>query len=324
MEWVVAVSVFLLVVLVVTGGFYLAKTSWDPELQRIKAKLRAISPEASGDEELDLTRKRLLSDMPWLHRFLTTLRHRIHIVEKLDRLLMQANIQKSLGLFFLIAAVIGIAAFLLVGQAAGYMVALPVSVFLAMAPFFYIQFKKNKRMKKFESQLPEALDLVARALKAGHAFSGGLYMVAQEFDDPIGPEFAKTLDEINFGVGVPEAMKGLMNRVDCPDLRFFVVSVILQRTTGGNLAEILENIGMLIRERFKLMDRVRTLSAEGKLSATILIALPFVVAIVLSFISPDHVKFLIFDQTGRFITVGIIINMIIGSLFMRKIIRIKV
>lgn len=324
MEWIIAVTVFLLVVLIVAGGFYLARTSWDPELQRIKAKLQAISPQESGDEDLDLTRKRLLSDMPWLHRFLTTLRYRIHIIEKLDRLLMQANIRKPLGMFFLMAAVIGIAAFVVVGRIAGYMVALPLSVFLAMSPFFYIQFKKNKRMQKFESQLPEALDLVARALRAGHAFSGGLHMVAQEFDDPIGPEFAKTLDEINFGVGVPEAMKGLMNRIDCPDLRFFVVSVILQRTTGGNLAEILENIGRLIRDRFKLMDRVRTLAAEGKLSATILISLPFVVAIGLSFVSPRHIEFLLSDPTGRILIFLIITNMIIGALFMRKIIRIKV
>jgi tight adherence protein B len=115
-----------------------------------------------------------------------------------------------------------------------------------------------------------------------------------------------------------------MNRIDCPDRRFFVVSVILQRETGGNLAEILENIGRLIRDRFKLMDRVKTLSAEGKLSAIILISLPFLVAIFMTFISPDNIKFLIFDGTGRFLTLWIIINMIFGVLVMRKIIRIKV
>ena len=324
MEWIITIATFISTVLLITGGFYLLRTSWDPELKRVKAQLRAISPRASGGEDLDLTRKRLLSNVPWFHRLLITIRYRIPVIEKLDRLVMQAKVQKPLGLFLLIAIALGFTSLLAVGKTAGYLVALPVSLFLAMTPFFYLQFKKNKRMRKFESQLPEALDLVARALRAGHAFSGGLYLVAQEFDDPIGPEFAKTLDEINFGSGVPEAMKGLMNRVDCPDLRFFVVSVILQRETGGNLAEILESIGRLIRDRFKLMGRVRTLSADGRLSAIILISLPFIVAFAMTFISPDHIKFLIFDPTGRVLILWIIINMILGVLVMRRIIRIKV
>ncbi len=324
MEWIIIITIFISTLLLATGLFSLLRTSWDPELKRVTTQLKTISLRASGDEDLDLTRKRLLSSMPWFHRFLITIRYRIPVIEKLDRLVMQANVQKPLGLFLLITIILGIIALVGVGQIAGYLVALPVSLFLAMTPFFYLQFKKNKRMRKFESQLPEALDLVARALRAGHAFSGGLSLVAQEFDDPIGPEFAKTLDEINFGIGVPDAMKGLMNRVDCTDLQFFVVSVILQRETGGNLAEILESIGRLMRERFKLMGRVRTLSAEGKLSAVILISLPFVVALALAFISPDHINFLIFDRTGRFLVLWIIINMILGVLFMRRIIRIKV
>jgi len=323
-EWIIIITIFISTLLLTTGVFSLLRTSWYPELKRIKTQLRAISPLASGDEELDLTRKRLLSSMPWFHRLLITIRYRIRVIDKLDRLIMQANVQKPMGLFLLIAGVLGFSALVVVGHTAGYVVALPVSLFVAMTPFFYLQIKKNKRMLKFESQLPEALDLLARALRAGQAFSGGLSLVAQEFEEPIGPEFAKTLDEINFGVGVPEAMKGLMNRVDCPDLRFFVVSVILQRETGGNLAEILENIGRLMRERFKLLGRVRTLSAEGKMSATILISLPFVVALALYFIAPDNIKFLIGDPTGRFLVLGIICGMILGVLVMRKIIRIKV
>ena len=324
MEWIITIAVFVLTGLLTAGVFYLLKTSWDPELKRIKTQLRAMSPHARDDEDIDLTRKRILSSMPWLHRLLMTIRTRVRLIERLDRLVMQANVQKPLGLYLLIASFIGFLALLAVGRVAGYVVSLPLSIILAMTPFFYLTLKKNKRMRKFESQLPEALDLVARALKAGHAFSGGLFLVAQEFDDPIGPEFAKTLDEINFGIGIPEAMKGLMNRIDCPDLRFFVVSVILQRETGGNLAEILENIGRLIRDRFKLMDRVKTLSAEGKLSAIILISLPFVVAFALAFISPFHINFLLFDPTGKFLILWIIINMILGVLVMRKIIRIKV
>ena len=323
MEGIIIIAVFVAALILTMGIFSLFRPIWDPELKRVKTQLRALSPLASGNEELDLTRKRLLSSMPWFHRLLLTMRYRIPVIERLERLVMQANVQKPLGLFLLMAMVLALVGFAFVGMVAGYLIALPVCLIMAMVPFFYLQIKKNKRMKKFENQLPEALDLVARALRAGHAFSGGLYLVAQEFEDPIGPEFAKTLDEINFGNGVPEAMKNLMDRVDCPDLRFFVVSVILQRETGGNLAEILENIGRLMRDRFKLMDRVRTLSAEGKMSATVLIALPFVVALALSVIAPDHVKFLLYDSTGRFLVLWIICNIFIGAMIMRKIIRIK-
>jgi tight adherence protein B len=166
--------------------------------------------------------------------------------------------------------------------------------------------------------------MLARSLKAGQAFSGGLKMVADEFDDPIGPEFDKTLNEINFGVGVPEALKNLSSRVDCLDLSFFVISVVIQRETGGNLAEILENIARLIRERFKLYGRIRTLAAEGKFSAIILVALPFLLAFVLFLINPEYIGTLIKDPIGH-VLIGIgLVLMIIGIFTMSRMIKIKV
>ncbi len=179
-------------------------------------------------------------------------------------------------------------------------------------------------MAKFQEQLPDALDLIARALKAGHAFSGGLRMVAEEFGDPVGTEFRKTLDEINFGVGVDQAMKNLARRVDCADLQFFVVSVIIQRETGGNLAEILEKIAALVRERFKLYGKVRTLAAEGKLSAIILIALPFLIAFYFFLIQPEYISLLFRDPIGIAMLAGASIMMVIGVLMMRKMIQIRV
>ena len=143
-------------------------------------------------------------------------------------------------------------------------------------------------MKKFERQFPEALDLMARSLRAGHAFSGGLQMVAQEFDDPMGAEFLRVMNEINYGSPVDQALKNLTHRIDVKDLTFFTVSVIMQRETGGNLAAILESIARLVRERFKLQGKIRALSAEGKLSAIILLALPFFVALALSIINPTY------------------------------------
>jgi len=205
-----------------------------------------------------------------------------------------------------------------------HMVIITAAILSGMAPFLFIYFKKLKRMEKFQEQLPEALELIARALKAGHSFSGGMKMVGDEFNDPIGTEFDKTLDEINFGVGVEDAMKNFSRRVDCPDLQFFVVSVLIQRETGGNLAEILEKIGHLIRERFKLYGRVRTLAAEGKLSAVILLMLPPLMALYFFIFRPEYIGLLLEDRVGITMAVSAVLLMVVGILTMKKMVAIKI
>jgi len=179
-------------------------------------------------------------------------------------------------------------------------------------------------MEKFQRQLPEALELIARSLKAGHAFPSGMKLAADEFDDPLGPEFDETLNEINFGVSVPDALKNLTDRIDCPDLKFFVISVILQRETGGNLAEIIESLSYIIRERFKLYGKVKILAAEGKLSAIILVALPFLIMIVLRFINTDYINTLLSEPAGRIMSGMAAFMMLIGILVMKKMVNIKV
>jgi len=149
-------------------------------------------------------------------------------------------------------------------------------------------------------------------------------LAADEFDDPLGPEFEETLDEINFGISVSDALKNFSGRVDCPDLNYFVVSVILQRETGGNLAEIIEGIAHLIRERFKLQGRIRVLAAEGKLSAIILLILPFAVAVILRFINPKYITILATDPMGKVMTVVAALLMFVGVLFMKRMIDIRV
>jgi tight adherence protein B len=195
---------------------------------------------------------------------------------------------------------------------------------LGMIPFLSIYFKKKRRMEKFQRQLPDAMELIARALKAGHAFTSGLRIVADELSDPVATEFEKTLQEINFGVGVPEALKNLPRRVDCPDLRFFIISVILQRETGGNLAEILEKIAHLIRERFKLQGHIRVLSAEGRLSGVILISLPFVIALALYVLNPRYVQTLFVDPIGKILITFALLMMVIGIFVMKRMLTIKV
>jgi tight adherence protein B len=194
----------------------------------------------------------------------------------------------------------------------------------ALVPFLYLLNKKQKRTAKFQSQLPEALDMIARSMRAGHAFTTGMRLAADEFADPLGTEFSYTMDEVNFGVSVPDALGNLLGRVDCSDLNFFVVAVILQRETGGNLAEIMEKIAHLIRERFKLLDKIQTLSAEGKLSAAILTAIPFVVAGIVYVMNPKYIMILATEPAGRILVLAAIILMIVGFYVMRRIIRIKV
>ncbi|MCK4605299.1 MAG: type II secretion system F family protein, partial [Deltaproteobacteria bacterium] len=158
----------------------------------------------------------------------------------------------------------------------------------------------------------------------GLAFPSAMKLAADEFDDPLGPEFHETLNEINFGVSVGDALKNLADRIDCPDLKYFVISVILQRETGGNLAEIIESIAYIIRERFKLKGKIRILSAEGKLSAIILVAIPFLVIIALRFLNPDYINVLFFDPTGKIIAGIAAFMMAIGIIVMIKTVKIKV
>jgi tight adherence protein B len=187
-----------------------------------------------------------------------------------------------------------------------------------------LRLQKKRRITAFQKQLPEALELIARALKAGHAFTSGIKLAAEEFKDPLGSEFQATLDEINFGISVADAFKNLSGRIDCPELRFFVVSVILQRETGGNLAEIIESLSQLIRERFKFEGKIRVLSAEGKLSAAILVALPFLIALIIQFISPDYLQSLFTDPRGRTAAVAALTGMAVGIVFIKQMIKIKV
>jgi tight adherence protein B len=173
-------------------------------------------------------------------------------------------------------------------------------------------------------QLPDALDLISRALKAGHAFPSGLQMVGEEAQDPIAGEFRIVHDEINFGVAVPTALANLANRVPSLDMRQFVIAVLIQRETGGNLTELLANISTLIRERLKLLMKVRVLSAEGRLSAWILCLLPFFLAGVINLINPRFMSVLWTDPMGLKMIYASLVMMAVGALWMRKIIRIRV
>jgi tight adherence protein B len=244
---------------------------------------------------------------------------------KFDNLISQANAKHPIGFFILLALLLAFVGFItgtlfIKNQLAAF----GLFIIGGSIPFLYLTQLKRKRIAKFKRQLPEALDLMARALKAGHAFTNGMKLAADEFDDPLGPEFAEALDEINFGISVPDALRNMTKRIDCSEIRYFVVGVILQRETGGNLAELMGILSYLIREKFKFQGKVRTLSAEGKLSAVILIALPFFIAGWLQFSNPKYLATLFIDPIGKVMMIGAALLMIIGIFVMKKMVSIEV
>jgi tight adherence protein B len=193
-----------------------------------------------------------------------------------------------------------------------------------LLPWGYLYIKKRIRMKKFERQLPEALDLVARSLRAGISFSGALQHITENFDDPLGTEFAETLYQINYGYSVEDALKNMTKRVECKDLQFFVISVVLQGETGGNLAEISESISRVIRERFKFRDKVAALTAEGKLTAIILGCLPFFIIAALFVLNPNYLTPLFSEPAGQLISLIALLIMGFGVFVITRIIDLDI
>lgn len=192
------------------------------------------------------------------------------------------------------------------------------------APFLWLFWKRKKRLASFASQLPDGMELVARALRAGHSLSAGMHVVAEEMPQPICKEFGRVYEEQNLGIALEEALNGMCERVPNLDLKFFVTSVAIQRQTGGDLAEILDRIGYVIRERFKILGQVKALTAEGRLSGIVLIALPICLFLLMLWMKPDYIEMLWKDPMGVKMSIGAIVLMIIGSYSIKKIIDIKV
>lgn len=312
---------FVAVVLFLEGT-YLA---WDaykgPEAERIERRLRAMSAGSHKDGELSIVKKRLLAETPALDRLLLE----IPRIQHLDRLLLESGLKLNVANFLW---------FTMIGAAMGFMLAafvgLPLFVVIVSGvmagalPLFYVIYVKRKRLKIFEEQLPDALDLMGRALRAGHAFSGGLQMVGDEMPAPVADEFRITFDELNYGISLQDALQNMATRVPSNDLRFFVIAVLIQRKTGGNLTELLDNISALIRARLKLMGTVSVLAAEGRLSAWILGIMPFALALILNVLNPKFISLLWIDPMGLKLVGVMLVMMILGAFWMARVIRIRV
>ena len=184
--------------------------------------------------------------------------------------------------------------------------------------------KRSARIYRFEEHFPEALDLLSRAVRAGHAFSAGMKMVADELDDPVGPEFRKSFDEQNYGLPLKESLNGLAERIPLLDVKFFATAVLIQRETGGNLAEILDNLAGVVRERFKIRRQVRVHTAHGRFTGYVLMALPAFLAVALMFINPEHMNLLFEERVGQLMILACIVMQGIGFIWIKQIVKIEV
>ncbi len=311
---------FIAVVLLLEGGFVLWNDNKSPEIQRIEMRLRAIS--AEGDRgDAKLLKERVLSNTPALQRILLQLPR----MQSLDKLLIQAGTGITVSHLLAICCL-----FTLGGLAVGVVLrwslltVILLGATLFTLPIFYMAWKGKKRLQLIETQLPEALDLISRALRAGHAFPSALSMVGTQGPDPIAGEFKTTFDEISFGISTEQALNNLATRVPSADMRYFVMAVLIQRETGGNLSELLGKLSHLMRERFKLFGKIRVLAAEGKMSAWILTCLPFAVAGMIQIVNPSYLPPLFTDPFGIKLVTGAGIMMVVGLIAMWRIIDIRV
>jgi tight adherence protein B len=313
---------FVAVVLLIEGLYVYWSDTRSPEVRRLNERLRAMS--ASGPAagaKSRLFKQRMLSDSPALQKLLLGMPR----AQQLDRLIQQSGDTQTVAHLLAVCAIAGVSG-LLLGLLLGWpwFATLGVALLAGAAPLLRLLRRRRKRMEQLEAQLPDVMDLISRALRAGHAFPSALGMVGSEAAEPIASEFRITSDEIGFGVSMDNALNNLAARVPSPDMRYFVMSVIIQRETGGNLSELLGKLAELVRERFKLFAKVRVLAAEGKLSAYILTGLPFCVAGAIQLLNPEYLAALVTDPAGIQVVYGAMGLMAVGVFAMWRIIDIKV
>jgi tight adherence protein B len=243
----------------------------------------------------------------------------------LQKMFQQADAHIKPGSLMGISIVLGV-----LGCSGSWLLGVPAflvpfpGLILFTIPWLWLWNQRRKRLKAFAAQLPDALELVARALRAGHSLAAGMHVVAEEMPMPISIEFGRVYEEQNLGIQLEDAMRSLCDRVPNLDLRFFVTSVAIQRQTGGDLAEILDKIGYVVRERFRILGQVRALTGEGRLSGVVLIALPFVLFFVVLHLNPKYIEMLWTTDEGINLAIGGLVSQIIGALWIRKIVNIKV
>ena len=317
-----SVLVFAAVILMVEGAYLWWNSTHGSEAQRIARRLRLMSGGIEGgSSEVSILKQRRYCKNDALDRIL----HKMRGANAIDRLILQAGVKWSVSQFLVASSIMLVAGFVMVQV---WPVPLPAKIvvlaLLTCVPFFMLRRARRQRLEKVEEQLPEAADFIARALRSGHSFTNVLQMVGAELPEPLAGEFRAAHEEINYGVSLNEALHNLADRIPLTDLRYLVIAVLIQRESGGNLAEILGNISHIIRERLKLIAQVRVLSAEGRMSAWILGLLPLVVICMMSITNHKYISVLWTHPTGiKMLWYGSAM-ILFGILWLRRVIHIRV
>ncbi len=320
---ILAILVFIVTLALIVSGIYFLVEA-PAEKKRLRQRIDIVKADLARGEfdslETRLLRSEVLSNIPAIHRLLL----KMPGTTKLNLFLQQSATETTVGMVLTISLLSGWLVFL-AGLLFGLVIILAILFgLLAMAiPFLVIAVKRQRRFLRFEEIFPDAIDLLGRAVRAGHAFTTGLELIAKEMPPPLSDEFQRAYEQQNLGLPLRDALENMMRRVPLTDVRIFVTALMIQRESGGNLAEILDNLSHVIRERFKLMRQIRVYTAQGRLSLYLLVAIPPLMGVMIYFMDRSYIMRLFTDPLGiRFLVAGITLQ-VIGYFVIRKIIQPK-
>lgn len=319
----IAILAFLVVSGSIVGGF--AAVTYLPGFisgRRFEKRLRDVAaPEPVAADGTPVVKREKQGPLPAIDRLL----NQTSAGDRLKRLIEQSGAKLTPSAVVVQSLAEGLAAYVIGGMFVRVaMLRLAAFVLGLASPFLLLMRRRSRRLYAFEEMFPEALDLLSRAIRAGHAFQTAMGMAADELREPVGPEFRKAFDQQNFGLPLREALNEMAERVPIVDVRFFVTAVLIQRDTGGNLAEILDNLSHVVRERFKIRRQIRVHTAHGRFTGWVLLALPAALAVALSFINPDHMQLLFKEHIGQLMLMGAVVMQAIGYFWIRQVIKIEV
>lgn len=318
---IISALVFLSVMLLLEAIYLFWRARRGAAALRLNRRIDLMSQVAAADGQRSLLKQRKLSEVSAFARILGEL----SFTSGLDTYLVQSGLSWTVGSVILTsatAAALGVAIATATASPAFFGVAF--AAVFGLLPWAYVRRARAKRLRKLGLQLPDALDLITRAMRAGHSLPLGIQLLTEEMQDPIAGEFRLVHEQVSFGVSLQQALANLCERVPLTDYRYFVVSVLIQRQSGGNLTEVLMNLSRLIRERIKLMGRIRVLSAEGRLSAWILCGLPFAIAALLQTFSPQFMGVMWSDPLGIKMVQILLTMMAMGAFVLTRIVKIRV
>jgi len=320
---IISFLVFVFALFLVLGAYLLATHGTDKKRARLQKRLSEALLHSAHAEDVDvvLARSELMSEIPWVNRTLISIQAALHLKRMLDQADLHITPSRLMMFSFMAGLLGGLAASVLT-------IFIPImilaGVVCASIPLVHVWWKRKKRFDAFLEQLPDALDLISRALSAGHAFSEALHMVSIEMPHPIAAEFRKAYEEQNLGLSVKLALENLTQRMPILDLKMCVTAILIQRETGGNLAEILEKVAYTIRERFRILGDLKTLTTSSRMSAWLLCALPIGVALAVTVMNPEYMSVLWKDPRGHYLIAAALFMQITGMLIVRKILNIKI